>query len=133
MAYQVKKQKRVVEDLELLNDKDEVEYTLHVDIAPDVFRNRYIEAMRVIQKVNSLPEDTPAEEKEEAAKDAMMGLFNLVFGEEQTKDLMTYYEGKVFEAVTQITPFIQEVVLPRVTAAIADQRKRFEVLLGGQK
>ena len=130
MAYQVQRQKKIQEDIELLDKDGNVAFTLHVDINPAQMRDRYIKQMSVITKVNNAGNDMSLADRIELSKDAVMALFNLVFGEKQTEDLVKYYEGDITGALVDIIPFINDVVSPAMKAASLAEKMRIQELMG---
>ena len=121
MAYQAKKHKRFLEDFELVNESGEVEKTLHVSLDADdmaVKINRKYTAL-----TRALIETTEMQRKAESNEDmedcfeklgkAVVDLFDAVFGPENTKVIVEFYENRYIEMVKEISPFINQIVIPR--------------------
>jgi hypothetical protein len=113
--YQVKRN-RVVEDLEL--DDNGKKLTIHVDMGVDAILQRYTQAARVLsaaqQEVRKAPDD---ETKVEKLGEAILKLFETIFGTDQTNKILEFYDGAYLEMLTDIAPFINDVVAPKITEA----------------
>ena len=113
--YQVKRN-RVVEDLEL--DDNGKKLTLHVDMGVDAILQRYTQAARVLsaaqQEVRKAPDD---EAKVEKLGEAILKLFETIFGADQTNQILEFYDGAHLEMLTDIAPFVNDVVAPKITEA----------------
>lgn len=113
--YQVKRN-RVVEDLEL--DDNGKKLTLHVDMGVDAILQRYTQAARVLsaaqQEVRKAPDD---EAKVEKLGEAILKLFETIFGADQTNQILEFYDGAYLEMLTDIAPFVNDVVAPKITEA----------------
>lgn len=113
--YQVKRN-RVVEDLEL--DDNGKKLTIHVDMGVDAILQRYTQAARVLsaaqQEVRKAPDD---EAKIEKLGEAILKLFETIFGADQTNQILEFYDGAHLEMLTDIAPFINDVVAPKITEA----------------
>lgn len=131
MAYQAKKQEHFQEDLELVNCKGEVVHTLHVELDADdmvaKINRKYNALTRAlvdaeeIKKVNK--NGKHLQEAVEKLGTAELDLFEAVFGEEDTKTIVKFYEGRYIEMAKEIIPFITTVVMPRI-AEIRKENKR---------
>ncbi|MBR3238655.1 MAG: hypothetical protein IKF99_09485 [Oscillospiraceae bacterium] len=113
--YQVKRN-RIVEDLEL--DDNGKKLTLHVDMGVDAILQRYTKAARVVaaaqQEVRNAPDN---ETKVEKLGEAILKLFEVIFGADQTNQILEFYDGAYLEMLTDIAPFINDVVAPKITEA----------------
>ena len=93
MAYQIKKQKNIVEDLELLADDGSIALTIHIDINPEKIAND----VRKVQLELVKFQKSAAENKEEALENlgkTVCSVFNLICGEENTAKILEYFNGK---------------------------------------
>ena len=100
MAYQAKRSKKYVEDFELVDAEGNIKHTLHISLDADdmtVKINR-----KYVALTRALSETTEAKRKVETAEDlqgvfetlgnAMVDLLQAVFGEENAKILLDFYE-----------------------------------------
>lgn len=131
MAYQARRNKRYEEDFELVDENGAVQHTLHVSLDADdmtVKINR-----KYVALTRALSETTEAKRKVETAKDlqgvfetlgnAMVDLLQAVFGEENAKILLDFYEDSYIEMSREVLPFISNVVIPRMIEIRKDNQK----------
>ena len=131
MAYQAKRSKKYVEDFELVDEEGNVKHTLHISLDADdmaVKINRKYAAL-----TRALSETTEAKRKAETAEElqgvfevlgnAMVDLLQAVFGEENAKILLEFYEDSYIEMSREVLPFISSVVIPRMIEIKKDNHK----------
>ena len=131
MAYQAKRSKKYVEDFELVNAEGNIKHTLHISLDADdmtVKINR-----KYVALTRALSETTEAKRKVETAEDlqgvfetlgnAMVDLLQAVFGEENAKILLDFYEDSYIEMSREVLPFISNVVIPRMIEIRKDNKK----------
>lgn len=126
--YQIKRN-HLVEDLEI-EDNGKV-LALKVDLNVDTTLYQYNQAQYKIaqasQDAKKAANDNDLALAEEAMGNAVLGLFEVVFGEEQTKQIIDFYGDKPLEMLGDIAPFISDVVAPKIAEAqqrIADRYKQ---------
>ena len=121
--YQIKRN-HIVEELEI-EDNGKVLH-LDVDISVDEIIREYITARVRMQGASQAAKKAKNEndlgKAEEAMGDAVISLFNIVFGQDNTKKILDFYDGKYIAMLEEISPFILEVVEPQVVEA----QKRIE-------
>lgn len=121
MAYQAKKHKRFREDFELVDENGIVVRTLHVDLDADdmVVRinRKYTALTRILGETSDMKKkaETAQEvsERFERLGRAIVDLLETVFGTENAKTLLDFYENRYIELTKEVTPFITQVVIPR--------------------
>lgn len=131
MAYQAKRSKKYVEDFELVDAEGNIKHTLHISLDADdmtVKINR-----KYVALTRALSETTEAKRKVETAEDlqgvfetlgnAMVDLLQAVFGEENAKILLDFYEDSYIEMSRKVLPFISNVVIPRMIEIRKDNQK----------
>ena len=124
MAYQINNSYHIVEDLELLGDDGKVELTVHVDINTDRMAGGFRKAeIGLINAQRGIKKGEHAEALESYGK-AVIEVFRLVFGEENTTVMLKYFEGKYTDMFIQLYPFINDVVKPAIAASAAEQKIR---------
>ena len=116
--YKVKRN-HIVEDLEI-EDNGKV-LKLAVDISVDTMLKSYNNAQYKIAQASidakQAKDDNDMSKAEEAMGNAVLGLFEVIFGAEQTKQIIEFYDNKSLEMLGDIAPFITEVVAPRFKEA----------------
>ena len=127
MAYQVKRNTRVEEVLELLDEQGKVAETITVSLDPDSVvekvSKRYTELLNVqscAAKAVNLEDKAKAYEE---LGNAVVELFKAVFSEEDTEKILTFYDDNYIEMCRNITPFITSVVIPKVRRMAQNNRK----------
>lgn len=131
MAYQAKRSKKYVEDFELVDAEGNIKHKLHISLDADdmtVKINR-----KYVALTRALSETTEAKRKVETAEDlqgvfetlgnAMVDLLQAVFGEENAKILLDFYEDSYIEMSREVLPFISNVVIPRMIEIRKDNQK----------
>lgn len=131
MAYQANRSKKYVEDFELVDAEGNIKHTLHISLDADdmiaKINRKYVALTR------ALSETTEAKRKVETAEDlqgvfetlgnAMVDLLQAVFGEENAKILLDFYEDSYIEMSREVLPFISNVVIPRMIEIRKDNQK----------
>lgn len=112
--YQITRN-HVVEDLEL--DDNGKKLTLHVNLNVDTILRRYLKAAGELAQAQQAASKGSTEERIEALGVAILNLFSVIFGDDQAKQLIDFYDGAYTEMLADVTPFINDVVAPKVSEA----------------
>lgn len=116
--YQIKRN-HIVEDLEIEDNGKTL--ILNVDINVDTMLRSYNKAQIKIAQASmdakKAADDNDLAKAEEAMGDAVLGLFEIIFGEEQTQKIIEFYDNKALEMLGDIAPFISEVIAPKFQEA----------------
>ena len=116
--YQIKRN-HIVEELEIEDNGKKLQ--INVDINVDSMLKAYNKAQYKIAQASinakKAAEDKDIERAEEAMGNAVLGLFEVIFGAEQTQKIIEFYDNKALEMLGDIAPFISEVVSPRFKEA----------------
>ena len=131
MAYQARRSRKLYEDFELVDENGDVVHTLKVSLDADdmvVAINRKYTAL-----TKALTETTEAQRKAKDKKEleesietlgrAVLYLIEAVFGEENGKILVDFYEGRYLELSREVLPFISQVVIPRLVEIRKENQK----------
>ena len=128
MAYKIVRN-HIVEQLEIEDNGKTI--TLNVNINVDDIIKRYNNANYAIasaqKALQAAANDRDIEQATEAMGDAILSLFEVIFGEDQTKQIIDIYDNRPLEMLGDIAPFIAEVINPRIQEAqqrIADRYKQ---------
>lgn len=121
MAYQAKRRQRFEEDFELVNESGEVEHTLHVSLDADdmitKITRKYTDMIKVLSETTEAKRraDNPESIADSIDKvgGAVVTLFQAVFGDEDTKKIVDFYDNRYIEMCKEVTPFITNVVIKR--------------------
>ena len=119
MAYQVKRSKKVKEELELVDEDGKVVKKIIVDLDANTIvkqlSKEYINltnASIALEKAKKSKEDLS--ECVEALGNAVISLFTTVFGEKNAIEIINFYENNYTEMCTEVLPFVTEVIIPKV-------------------
>lgn len=130
MAYKVKRQEMVTEDLELCNADGTVVKTIHVELDADSMVRKLSEKhLTLINALNDVQKISDSSAEEEKAKgitvlgSAVVDLFEAVFGKEDAKSILEFYGNRYVEMCQEVVPFITQIVIPEVRK-IAQQNKK---------
>ena len=128
MAYKIKRN-HIVEQLEIEDNGRTV--TLDVDLNVDDIIGKYNQTQYSIARANQAAHEAQngddMAKAEEMMGEAVISLFKVVFGEAQTEQILTIYQNRYLEMLADISPFIAEVIQPRIQEAqqrIADRYKQ---------
>ncbi|MEG0897338.1 MAG: hypothetical protein RSF73_07325 [Ruthenibacterium sp.] len=139
MAYQIQRAQKVCETLELLdadgNIAAHISVNLDVDKTAMEFNKRY-NAVIVAEKavhdadIAALGETVRmTQEQADTANTAftvfgtaILDLFAIVFGAENTQTLLAFFDGNYYEMSMQVVPFLMNVVLPSMKEHLQAQR-----------
>ena len=118
MAYKIKRN-HIIEQLEIEDNGKVV--TLDVDINVDSILTQYNKANLKIAAAQQAAQKAKDERDMQAAElamgDGVLALFEVIFGEEQTKKILEIYDNRALEMLGDIAPFITDVVKPRIDEA----------------
>lgn len=129
MAYQAKRNKHYIEQLELVDETGSVVHTLNVDLDPDeVAENlskKYVELLRIRGEAKDIDVTSPESLTEAYTKlgDAVMAMIEAVFGSENTNIIYEFYGSRYHQILTEVMPFITEIVVPKVRELARESRK----------
>lgn len=126
--YQIKRN-HIVEDLQIEDNGKTLD--LKVDINVDSILQSYNKAQYGIAKSSKMAKEATDEndvsKAQEAMGSAILNLFEIIFGEDQTQKIIEFYDNRYLEMLGDIAPFITDVVAPRIAdaqKAIADRYKQ---------
>lgn len=105
----------VVEDLELEDNGKKL--VLHVDMNVDKILGRYLQVAGELAQAQRAVRAEQTAEKVEALGAAILNVFSVIFGDAQAKQLVDFYDGAYMEMLADVTPFINDVVAPKVNEA----------------
>lgn len=116
--YQVTRKNRIKEQLQLCHADGTVALTAEVDLNVDVIASRVSKAYETLGMAqNALSEDPRNPATMEAYGNAVIAVFNVIFGEEQTAAIVEFYEGNYTEMLLDLFPFINNEIMPKIAEA----------------
>ena len=118
MAYQIIRKNRIIEDLELCRADGTVAETVHVDLNVDQIAGRLQKARKALAQAQDDLRSAPDDEKKvEALGNAVIALFDVIFGVSGREKIVNFYEGAYSEMLVDIFPFISDVIMPKINEA----------------
>ena len=126
--YQIKRN-HIVEELEIEDNgkKLNISVDINVDTILKAYTNAQYAIARAQKSAQEAREDNDLAKAEQAMGDAILGLFEVVFGAEQTRQIVDFYDNRSLEMLGDIAPFITDVVAPKIKEAqdrIAERYKQ---------
>jgi hypothetical protein len=135
MAYQVTRSKRITETLELTDEKGNVVESINVNLDADAvctaFRKKQtevIDAERRLKEIRKNGGETDLECAYEAYGNAVIAIFELIFGEDGTKRLLDFFEDNYIEMGIQVVPFINAVIVPKINETLRNRKAQIRAL-----
>lgn len=131
MAYQAKRHKRFQEDFELVDGDGNVVHTLNVSLDADdmvaKINRKYTALTKALAETTEIKRNTQDPDKVQGCIEtlgrAVVDLLEAVFGEEDAKTVIEFYEGRYIEMSQEVLPFITGCVIPRLTEMRNDNKK----------
>lgn len=100
------------------------------------FRAVHLDILHAEQEVKKLRNEGITKENMadafETYGNAILKLFELIFGEENTAKIVKFYESNYEEMAIEVTPYINEVIVPKIQAAGEEQKARAKQKYGGK-
>lgn len=131
MAWQAKRSRTFRDDFELVDENGNVVHTIHVSLDADDMTVKI--SRKYTALVRAMSETTEMKRKAESAEElencmeklgqAVIDMLEAVFGEEDTKIIVEFYENRYIEMSREVLPFISQVVIPRMQELAAENRK----------
>ena len=123
MAYKIQKNPHVREDVTVEDDGREL--TVSVDLDVHQILQRYTVAAKKIAVAEQQLQDLQTKgvtsenlgDAYASLGGAILELFNIVFGPEQTAQIVEFYDGNSSEMLQDFVPFLQDVVGPKIREA----------------
>lgn len=124
--FELKRSKRIEEELKIGDEILKISLTPD-DIAKD-FHKRYNDIIKAEQFIkNNELEQGKFDNMDKALVsygEAVLSLFSLVFGEENSKKIIEFYEDNYMEMSVEVFPFITEIISPKITKALEEQKNK---------
>jgi hypothetical protein len=120
MAYQIKRKSKIKERLELCDETGAVVLPIDVEINVDDIA-KISNAQQVFIMAKELIQKEPQSAKaQEAFGTAVIAIFAVLFGKENTDKIIAFYDGRYAEMLSDIMPFIEDALLPKIKETSAE-------------
>lgn len=123
--YQITRKNRIKETLQLCHANGDVAEEINVDLNVDVIAgrmNKAYEALGMAQ--NALGANTNSPELLEQFGNAVMAVFDVIFGEDGRKRIVAFYENNYTEMLLDLFPFINNEIMPKIREASAQRKQQ---------
>lgn len=121
--YEITRKNRIKEPLRLRNEDGTLAHTINVDLNVDSIAARAIKAYEMLGMAqNALQKAPNSPEALDAYGNAVIALFNVIFGEEDAGKIVAFYENNWTEMLLDIFPFINNEIMHRIQAASAARK-----------
>lgn len=121
--YTITRKNRIKEDMQLCHANGDVALTVSVDLNIDEMGGRlnkaleaFANAQGILKKGNTGPDALEAYGK------AVCALFDVIFGEEDSRRIIAFYEDNYTEMLLDLFPFINDEIMPKVREASAERK-----------
>ena len=124
MAYQAKRKKVYEEEFLLTEEDGTVIHTLHVSLDADSMVKKLSEKqLDLIHALKDVQEAKADEEGIEKLGNAVIDVIEAVFGKEDAKTILEFYDHRYIELCQEVVPFITGEVIPKVRKIAAQNKK----------
>lgn len=121
--YQITRKNRIKEELQLCHADGTVALSVGVDLNVDTIAARVNKAYEMLGMAqNALQKAPNSPETLDAYGNAVIYVFNVIFGEEDAGKIVSFYENNWSEMLLDIFPFINNEIMPKIQAASADRK-----------
>lgn len=127
MAYQAKRKKLYTEDFELTEEDGVVVHTLHVALDPDSMvkklSEKHMALVKALQNMNGVDTENAPGAALETLGNTVTDIMEAVFGPEDARIIVDFYEGRYMEMCREVMPFVTNVVIPEVRRMAQENKK----------
>ena len=128
--YQVTRKNKVKESLRFNHADGTEAFTAEVEINVDEFAGKYNKARELAAFAeNKLKNSPESEELQQAYGEAVIAVLELIFGQENTRKILEFYENRYSEMLLDIYPFLTEVIQPAIQEAARDRAEKLSSAL----
>lgn len=131
--FELKRSEKIVEQIKLGDEV--IEVNLDVGAMQTRFTKGYNELLRAQSALNGITGDEidTVSDKLEQYGNAVAGVLQVIFGEENTQKILEFFEGNYNEMFMQIYPFISEVIIPKISEASKRRAEELKAIYKGRK
>lgn len=129
MAYQIKRFSNKLEDLELLSadekEKIVISVSFNINDLAQKLRPAYINIVNLQSKAKTVKNEVEKIALMEELGKGIVELYKMIFGEENTKIMVDFFEKDIVDMLSQTLPYVKDVVFPYVQEYTKNKRKQF--------
>lgn len=121
--YQITRKNKIKEALQFCHADGSVALTLEVDLNVDQIAGRVNKAQQALGAAQiELQKNPTSAACADAYGNAVIALFEIIFGKDGTEQLVAFYENCTGEMLLDVFPFINGEILPKIRQASADRK-----------
>lgn len=131
--FELKRSEKIVEQIKVGDDV--IEVNLDAGAIQSRFTKGYNELLRAQAALNGVTGDNieAMSERLEQYGNAVVGVLQVVFGEVNTQKILDFYENNYTEMLTEVFPFISEVIIPKISEASKRKADELKALYKGRR
>lgn len=115
MTYQAKRKKQYEEEFLLTEEDGTVVHALRVSLdADNMVRKLSEKHTALVRALQDVQQFNRPEEGLKVLGNAVTDMFEAVFGAEDSKIILAFYDNRYVEMCQEVVPFITDVVIPEV-------------------
>lgn len=123
MPFEIKRREVIKDTITLKNADGTTAETIDFAIDPHSAVHEY-------QIASELLKQAQAENSMDKIGNAIIAIFNVLFGKSATERMIAHYDGRETEMLEDIMPYIQSDIVPKMRAASAALRDKFKAMKG---
>lgn len=127
MAYQAKRRKIYEEEFQLVEEDGVVVHTLRVSLDADSvikkLSEKHVALVKALKDVQN-EKNTASENALEVLGNAVIDILEAVFGKEDAKTIIEFYENRYVEMCQEVMPFVTGTVIPEVRKIAQENKKQ---------
>lgn len=135
MVFKTGRTRKITDTIELCDESGKVqrEIVLNLDIDSIALQlnnkySDYVNSTGRLKEIQEKGDKTQFGSLAAAYYDAVIDLFEMVFGKENTRIIIEFYNHRYLEMVQQLVPYIFKRILPEVRKAVKQQKKSIKTL-----
>ena len=131
--YELKRSEKICEQIKL---GDEI---IEINLDAGAIQSRFIKNYRAVEVAEDALKDATIDkmagmgEKLEAYGNAVIGVLQVVFGDENTQKIVSFYEGNFIEMFSEIYPLLTTVIMPKVNEVTKRKSENIKAIYRGKK
>ena len=123
--YQITRKNHIKEQLQLCHANGDVDLTIDVDLNVDEIAGHVNKARGALGEAQiALQKDNTSPAAMEAYGKAVIALMDVLFGEDNTRAMLEFYEGSYTEMLLDLFPFINDEIMPKIREANEDRKAK---------
>lgn len=133
--YTIKKAAHIVDELKIEDENGGKDLEIYVNIYVDDILADFEEKRAAIGKAQSDLKALKASKEADPSQigvalnslnDATYALFELIFGKEQTDQIVSYYNNRVLTMLADFLPYFSDVIMPEIKKAQTDLADKYK-------